>query len=86
MYKTECGEICAIVFRQLLKLVSTHSGPHEAQGALQDVLSSLKAGYVNHTIHVIPAVRKPTANKYSVSYNDFSSAKAQLIYSLRTFF
>lgn len=74
--ETECGEICAIVFRQFLQLLSTHSGPNEAQGALQDVLSSLKAGYVNHTIHAIPAVRQPATNRYSVSYNDFSNSNA----------
>ncbi|MCI4376407.1 hypothetical protein PGIGA_G00188080 [Pangasianodon gigas] len=52
--------------RQFLQLLSTHSGPNEAQGALQDVLSSLKAGYVNHTIHAIPAVRQAATNRYSV--------------------
>ncbi|XP_060780718.1 microsomal triglyceride transfer protein large subunit-like [Neoarius graeffei] len=52
--------------RQFLQLLSTHSGPNEAQEALQDVLSSLKAGYVNHTIHAIPAVRQPATNRHSV--------------------
>ncbi|XP_053477271.1 microsomal triglyceride transfer protein large subunit isoform X1 [Ictalurus furcatus] len=52
--------------RQLLQLLSTHSGPNEAQGALQDMLRSLKAGYVNHTIHAIPAVRQPAIKRYSV--------------------
>lgn len=83
-YETDCGEICAIVFRQFLQLLSTHSGPNEAQGALQGVLSSLKAGYVNHTIHAIPPVRPPATKRYSVSYNDFSNGNAQLIYSLKT--
>lgn len=76
VHETACGEICAIVFRQFLQLLSTHSGPNEAQGALQDMLRSLKAGYVNHTIHAIPAVRQPAIKRYSVSYNDFSHCNA----------
>lgn len=74
--ETECGEIWAIIFRQFLQLLSTHSGPNEAQGALQDVLGSLKAGFVNHTIHVVPAIRQPATNRYSVSNNDFSNGNA----------
>lgn len=76
MYETECSEICAIVSRQFLQLLSTRAGPSEAQGALQDVLSSWKVGYVNHTVHAIPAVRQPATNRYSVSYNDFSNGNA----------
>ncbi|KAM9476439.1 microsomal triglyceride transfer protein large subunit-like isoform 2-T2 [Clarias gariepinus] len=52
--------------RQFLQLLSSHSDANEAQGALQDVLGSLQAGYVNHTIHAIPAVRQPATNRYSV--------------------
>ncbi|KAK3573926.1 hypothetical protein QTP86_033026 [Hemibagrus guttatus] len=51
--------------RQVLQLLSTHSGPSEAQKALQDVLSSLRAGYVNHTVQAIPAARPPATNRYS---------------------
>lgn len=74
--ETECNKLSAIVFRQFLQLLSTHSGPNEAQGALQDMLSSLGPGYVNHTIHAIPEVRQPATNRYSVSYNDFSDGNA----------
>lgn len=76
VYKIEFGEICAIVFRQVLQLLSRHSGASEAQGALQDVLSSLRAGYVNHTVQAIPATRPPATNEYSVSYDDFSNCKS----------
>lgn len=76
VYKIEFGEICAIVFRQVLQLLSRHSGASEAQGALQDVLSSLRAGYVNHTVQAIPATRPPATNGYSVSYDDFSNCKS----------
>ncbi|TSK22757.1 Microsomal triglyceride transfer protein [Bagarius yarrelli] len=51
---------------QFMQLLSTHSGPSEAQGALQDVLSSLRAGYVNHTVHAKAAVRQTDKNSYSV--------------------
>lgn len=74
--ETECDKLSAIVFRQLLQLLSTHSGPNEAQGAMQDVLSSLEPGYVNHTIQAIPEVRQPATNRYSVSCNDFSNGNA----------
>lgn len=69
-------KICAIFFRQFLQLLSSHSDANEAQGALQDVLGSLQAGYVNHTIHAIPAVRQPATNRYSVSYNHFTNCNA----------
>ncbi|KAI5108043.1 microsomal triglyceride transfer protein large subunit precursor [Silurus meridionalis] len=52
--------------RQYLHLLSTHSGPNEARGALQDMISSLKAGYVNHTIYGIPVVKRPASNRYLV--------------------
>ncbi|KAG7334054.1 hypothetical protein KOW79_002461 [Hemibagrus wyckioides] len=51
--------------RQVLQLLSRHSGASEAQGALQDILSSLRAGYVNHTVQAIPATRPPATNGYS---------------------
>lgn len=72
MYKTECGEICVTVFRQFLQLLSTQSGPSEAQGVLLDVLSSLRAAHVNHTVHARPAVRQPATNRETVSYNNLS--------------
>ncbi|XP_060728500.1 microsomal triglyceride transfer protein large subunit-like [Tachysurus vachellii] len=52
--------------RQFLQLLSTQSGPSESQGELLDVLSSLRAAHVNHTVHARPAVRQPVTNRYTV--------------------
>ncbi|XP_036430092.1 microsomal triglyceride transfer protein large subunit-like [Colossoma macropomum] len=54
--------------RQLLQLLSTKSGDNkEAQGELQEVLTSVKGSHVNYTIHAIPAVRQSALSGYPIS-------------------
>ncbi|XP_062852445.1 microsomal triglyceride transfer protein large subunit-like [Trichomycterus rosablanca] len=54
--------------RQFLQLLSTHSGhDDEIQGELQEVFTSLKTSYVNHTIRAIPEVKEPVFDGYPVS-------------------
>ncbi|KAK1791663.1 hypothetical protein P4O66_013668 [Electrophorus voltai] len=54
--------------RQLLQLLSiTSYHNEESQEGVQEVLSSLKASFVNHSIHAIPVVRQQAPNGYPIS-------------------
>ncbi|XP_076830924.1 microsomal triglyceride transfer protein large subunit-like [Brachyhypopomus gauderio] len=54
--------------RQLLQLLSTTPDSNkESQGSMQELLSSLKENFVNHSIHAVPVVTQQDRSGYPIS-------------------